>query len=314
MKIAQIGSGRWGKVVLRNLIEFPVIENIFVFDSIKINIPAELSDKIIVCESLNEILQHKDIDAVFITTPAATHYDLAVACLKSGKDVFVEKPMTCDSSQISGLEKILRESPQVIMTDHTLLFDTHVQTIKKLLKSENIQPVFFDFTRSNITGNSDMNVIWDLAPHDIALTLYLADAPVRSVYCGSNATQDTSFFILTFANGIIAKIQLSWRYPFKRRELLLGHKQGSIFFSELDRVFTLKRYDVNNIPTSIDPSIENMSNDNPLRNSISHFLSKVGSKDLEFSLNQTSFAKTAIKIIEALHISMQTNKVVNLEI
>lgn len=314
MKIAQIGSGRWGKVVLRNLIEFPNIEAIFVFDTFITNIPSELSDKIIVCKSLNEILQHKDVEAVFITTPAATHYNLAAACLKAGKDVFVEKPMTCDSSQISGLEEILRESPQVIMTDHTLLFDTHIQTIKKLLQSEKIQPGFFDFTRSNITGNSDMNVIWDLAPHDIALALYLADTPVRSVYCGTNATQDTSFFILQFTNEVVAKIQLSWRYPFKRRELLLGHKQGSIFFSELDRVFTLKQYDVNNISKSIDPSIENMSNDNPLKNSISHFLSKVGSKDLEFSLHQTSFAKTAIRIIESMHISMQTNKVVNFQI
>ena len=80
------------------------------------------------------------------------------------------------------------------------------ETIKKILLSKRIQPVFFDFIRSNITGNSDMNVIWDLAPHDIALTLYLADTPVKSVYCSSNATQDTSFFILTFTNGMIAKI------------------------------------------------------------------------------------------------------------
>lgn len=313
MKIAQIGSGRWGKVVLRNLIEFPAIDKIYIFDSIKTNIPDNLSDKIIVCESLNEILQHKDIEAVFITTPAATHFELAAACLKSGKDVFVEKPLTCDSTQVTLLEEIIRKSPQVIMTDHTLLFDTHIQTIKKILLSKRIQPVFFDFIRSNITGNSDMNVIWDLAPHDIALTLYLADTPVKSVYCSSNATQDTSFFILTFTNGMIAKIQLSWRYPFKRRELMLAHKNGSIFFSELDRVFTLKEYDVNNTPLAIDPSIDNMSNDNPLKNSIGFFLSKVGSKDMEFSLQQTSFAKYAINIIESLHISMQTNKVVNLQ-
>lgn len=313
MKIAQIGSGRWGKVVLRNLIEFPVIEKIYVFDSIKTNIPANQSNKISVCASFEEILLNKEIEAVFITTPAATHFELAAACMKSGKDVFVEKPLTCDSTQVSALEEIVRQSSQVIMTDHTLLFDTHIQTIRKILLSEKIQPVFFDFIRSNITGNSDMNVIWDLAPHDIALMLYLADTPVKSVYCSSNATQDTSFFILTFTNGMIAKIQLSWRYPFKRRELLLGHKQGSIFFSELDRVFTLKRYDVNNMPASIDPYIENMSNDNPLQNSIAFFLSKVGSKDMEFSLQQTSFAKYAIRIIESLHISLQTNKVVNIQ-
>lgn len=310
MKVAHIGVGRWGKVILRNLLDFDKIEKVYIYDIRKLDLPT--NEKVIICDSLDEILDREKIKNVFISTPAKEHYEVTLKCLQAGKNVFVEKPMTCNSSQIDTFEDILKNTKQILMTDHTLLYDSHIRTIKNILEEKKTDINYVDFTRSNITTNSDMNVIWDLAPHDIAIAIYLINEPVESVFCSSNTKQDTAFFILNFKSNIAVKFQLSWRYPFSRRELIIGHNDRSIFFSEQNRKFTLLNYNNENKETAIVPSIENFNNDNPLVNAITFFLSKSESNDIEFSLSQTSFAKKIIKIIEALHVSMETNEVVKI--
>jgi predicted dehydrogenase len=197
---------------------------------------------------LDRVLADPSVDAVVIATPVDTHYDLAARVLEAGKHVFVEKPLAHSSELADELAVMAAERERILMCGHTFLYSPPVRAIKRMISEDKLGDIYFIsssrvglelsavVSRLNLgLHQRDINVIWDLAPHDFSILLYwLSEMPtsVRAIGRESivKGTTDVAFVTLTFASGIIANIELSWLSPNKlRRTVLVGSERMAIY-------------------------------------------------------------------------------------
>jgi predicted dehydrogenase len=197
----------------------------------------------------SEVMTSPDVDAVAIVTPVWTHYELAKAALENGKHVFVEKPFTSNVAQAEELIEIAAKNRLQIMVDHTFLFTGAVKKIKQLLQKQELGKLYYyDSTRVNLgLFQHDINVVWDLAPHDLSIMDYLIESkPEALVATGQkhlNGLEDVAFITLYFSDNVIAHINVNWLSPVKVRTTLIGGEKKMLVWNDLEADEKVKIYD-----------------------------------------------------------------------
>jgi predicted dehydrogenase len=189
------------------------------------------------------------IDAVAVVTPVWTHYELAKAALENGKHVFVEKPFTSNAAQAEELINLAEQKNLKIMVDHTFLFTGAVKKISQLLDEGTLGRLYYyDSTRVNLgLFQHDVNVIWDLAPHDLSIIDHLIkQSPEAIVATGQthlNGHEDIAFITIYFPDKIIAHINVNWLSPVKVRTTLIGGEKKMLVWNDLEADEKIKVYD-----------------------------------------------------------------------
>jgi predicted dehydrogenase len=196
-----------------------------------------------------ELLCSSDIDAVAVITPVSTHFDLAKAALENGKHVFVEKPFTSNAEQGEELIELAEKNHLKIMVDHTFLFTGAVRKIRQLLDEEALGKLYYyDSMRVNLgLFQHDVDVIWDLAPHDLSIVDYLIggrpDVVVATGATHLNSLSDVAFVTLYYPGNIIAHINVNWLSPVKVRTTLIGGEKKMLVWNDLEADEKIKIYD-----------------------------------------------------------------------
>ena len=197
----------------------------------------------------SEVMSSKDIDAIAVVTPVWTHYDLAKAALENGKHVFVEKPFTSSVAQAEELIELAARKNLKIMVDHTFLFTGAVKKIGQLLEEGALGKIYYyDSTRVNLgLFQHDVNVIWDLAPHDLSIIDHLIKETPEAISATGqthlNGFEDVAFITLYFPNKIIAHINVNWLSPVKVRTTLIGGEKKMLVWNDLEADEKIKVYD-----------------------------------------------------------------------
>ena len=190
-----------------------------------------------------------DIDAIAVVTPVWTHYELAKAALENGKHIFVEKPFTSNSAQAEELIALAEQKNLKIMVDHTFLFTPAVQKIKQLLQEGELGKLYYyDSTRVNLgLFQHDVNVIWDLAPHDLSIMDYLIqESPEAIVATGQthlNGHEDIAFLTLYFPDKVVAHLNVNWLSPVKVRTTMIGGEKKMLVWNDIEADEKVKVYD-----------------------------------------------------------------------
>jgi len=251
IRIGVIGYGYWGPNIVRN---FNSIEGACVAAVCDMN-PNALKKvnaawpNIRTTTESTEIIAAGDIDAIAVVTPVYTHYELARKALQEGKHVFVEKPFTSTSAQAAELNELAARKNLTIMVDHTFLFTGAVRKIKALMDEGTLGNLYyFDSMRVNLgLFQHDINVIWDLAPHDLSIMDYLVkDAPQAIVATGTshfNGLEDVAYVSCYFSNNMIAHFNVNWLSPVKVRTMLIGGDKKMLVWNDLEADEKIKIYD-----------------------------------------------------------------------
>ncbi|MBM3789354.1 MAG: Gfo/Idh/MocA family oxidoreductase [Acidobacteria bacterium] len=251
IRIGVIGFGYWGPNIVRNFegIRFGTVKavsdlNPKALDKAKKNYPS-----IEVSSDCNTILTSPGIDAVAVITPVATHYPLVKAALENGKHVFVEKPFTRTAAQAEELIELADRKNLKIMVDHTFLFTGAVRKIKEMIDADALGKLYYyDSTRVNLgLFQTDVNVIWDLAPHDFSIMQHLIpDKPEALVATGEkhvNSFEDVAYITVHFSDGVIAHFNVNWLSPVKVRTTLIGGEKKMLMWNDLEADEKIRIYD-----------------------------------------------------------------------
>jgi predicted dehydrogenase len=251
LNLGVIGYGYWGPNVVRNFASHPDCRVVVVCDR-NPGALARVSSRYPttqVTSDVGDVLRSPVIDAVAIVTPVSTHYELARAALENGKHIFVEKPFTATSGQAEALVELADQKRLQIMVDHTFLFNGAVRKIKELVDSGVLGPLYYyDSTRVNLgLFQHDVNVIWDLAPHDLSIIDYLIGAdPEMVLATGSahlNGLADVAYITLGFPRGVLAHVAVSWLSPVKVRTTLVSGERRMVVWNDLEPGEPVKVYD-----------------------------------------------------------------------
>ena len=251
VKFGVIGYGYWGPNVVRNLEHLDGSQVVAVCDkspTSRKRIQRAHPHVKVVTDSA-DLLSSTEIDAIAVVTPVWTHYELTKAALEQGKHVFVEKPFTSDSNQAEELINLAAKKNLKIMVDHTFLFTGAVKKIGQLLEEGTLGKVYYyDSTRVNLgLFQHDVNVIWDLAPHDLSIIDHLIKETPEAVSATGqthlNGHEDVAFITVYFPNKIIAHINVNWLSPVKVRTTLIGGEKKMLVWNDLEADEKIKIYD-----------------------------------------------------------------------
>jgi len=251
VKFGVIGYGYWGPNVVRNLQSIAGTEVVAVCDksSASRKRAHNAYPTIYVSADAAEVITSPEIDALAIVTPVWTHFELAKAALENGKHIFVEKPFTGNVAQAEQLIDLAQRKNLKIMVDHTFLFTGAVKKIKQLLQEGGLGKLYYyDSTRVNLgLFQHDINVVWDLAPHDLSIMDYLIErTPEALVATGQkhlNGFEDVAFITLYFPDSVIAHINVNWLSPVKVRTTLIGCERKMLVWNDLEADEKVKVYD-----------------------------------------------------------------------
>jgi predicted dehydrogenase len=251
MNFGVIGYGYWGPNIVRNLttIEGSKVLTIADLDPSAQERARKAYPGIKITSDAMDVILSADIDAVAIVSPVWTHFELAKAALKNGKHVFVEKPLTSNSAQGEELINLAQKKNLRIMVDHTFLFTGAVRKISELLDQEALGKLYYyDSTRVNLgLFQHDINVLWDLAPHDLAIIDYLVKSTPEAVVATGqkhlNGHEDIAFMTLYFPDKVIAHINVNWLSPVKVRTTLIGGEKKMLVWNDLEADEKLRVYD-----------------------------------------------------------------------
>ncbi len=246
-----VGYGYWGPKVIRNLSLLEEAKVVAICDKSEASRrKAEQSYAgVRVTDNANELMTSPDIDAIAVVTPVWTHYELAKAALENGKHIFVEKPFTSNSAQAAELIELAERKNLKIMVDHTFLFTPAVQKIKQLLQEDALGKLYYyDSTRVNLgLFQHDVNVVWDLAPHDLSIMDHLIqESPEAIVATGQthlNGHEDIAFLTFYFPDKVIAHLNVNWLSPVKVRTTLIGGEKKMLVWNDIEADEKVKVYD-----------------------------------------------------------------------
>jgi predicted dehydrogenase len=253
IKVGVIGYGYWGPNVARNF---------YASSGVKLTAISDLDAKrrslaethfpgIRTTADPKDLVRAADIDVVAIVTPVFTHFELAREALSNGKHIFVEKPFTATSDQARELVDLAAKSGRKIMVDHTFLFTGAVRKIKEIIESGDLGKLFFyDSVRVNLgLFQHDVNVIWDLAPHDFSIMLHV----IKEAPCGVSAQgsvhieggfEDVAYVCIHFDNSnFMAHFHVNWLSPVKIRSTLISGDRKMLVWDDLSSDEKIKIYD-----------------------------------------------------------------------
>ncbi len=251
IKIGVIGYGYWGPNIVRNFnaLEGAAVQTVCDSNEKSLERARKSYPHIAMTKDCCDVLNATDIDAVAVITPVSTHYDLAKRALENGKHVFVEKPFTATIAQAEELIELAERKKLTIMVDHTFIFTGAVRKIKQLIMDKALGDLYYyDSVRVNLgLFQSDVNVIWDLAPHDFSVMDHLIDEkPSAVAACGKahvNGMEDTAYVTVHFDNNMIAHFNVNWLSPVKVRTTLIGGEKKMLVWNDLEADEKIRIYD-----------------------------------------------------------------------
>ncbi len=251
VRIGIIGYGYWGPQIVRNFHTQEGCEVAVVCDKSAnaLRRVKQAYPNMQVSSDVEATLAAPDIDAIAVITPVWTHFELAKAALLNGKHVFVEKPFTSTAAQSEELIELAEKKNLRTMVDHTFLFTGAVKKIRQLVDEGALGKLFYyDSTRVNLgLFQHDVNVIWDLAPHDLSIMDYLIKDKVEAIVATGqnhlNGHEDMAYITIYFQNNIIAHINVNWLSPVKVRTTLIGGEKRMVVWNDLEADEKVKVYD-----------------------------------------------------------------------
>jgi predicted dehydrogenase len=326
-RIALIGFGYWGPNYARALNELPRVQVTAICDRSPdrlAQVRQRYPDAMTCCDP-EEVFGRSDVDAVVIVTPASTHRQLVERALASGRHVLVEKPMALDAAGCDALCRLAESAKRILMVGYTFLYNSGVRKMKECMAGSDFgQTYYLHATRTNLGPiRHDVNAVWDLAPHDVAIFNYLLDQQPQWVSAVGtrvlrSAREDIGFATLGYANGVLGNIHVSWADPNKVREVVAVGSRRRVVFNDLndaERVrffergvsvgdavaesfgeFKLLVRDGDIISPKIEPS-------EPLKNQCSDFLSAIASG--RSPLADGHFASGVVRTLVAIEASMR---------
>jgi predicted dehydrogenase len=250
--IGIIGCGHWGKNYLRVFREIGEDCELSICDSNSISLSSaiKMNPRVKSFKDVEDIFSDRNISAVVVSTPAATHYELVKKALSRGKHVLVEKPFTLKSGQAKELIDLAANTGLVLMVSHTFLYNPAIRLIKQYISKGTCGKIYYLKSVRTHLGliREDVNVFWDLAAHDIAIFGYLLEAMPKSVSAtGSQiikeGREDVGFAVLNYPGNIIANIHVSWIDSHKERELSIVGSKERIVFDDLDNLEKVKIFE-----------------------------------------------------------------------
>ncbi len=242
IKVGVVGCGYWGPNLIRNFVENPSSEVVIAADfkedrlsHIKTSYPQIMTTK-----NYKDLLS-QNLDAVVIATPPATHYGLTKEFLENGLNVLVEKPITINSIHAEELIELSKKKDLVLMVGHTFEYNVAVHALKNLVDNGELGQVYYvDTARLNLgLYQRDLNVLWDLAPHDISILLYILNRLPISVCAHGmpfvlEGIQDVVYMTLVFPDNILAHIHVSWLDPCKVRLITVVGSKKMVVYDDVE--------------------------------------------------------------------------------
>lgn len=251
MKVGVIGLGYWGPNLVRNFIAQKDVSDVIACDTRleRLKFIKAKSPSVITTENIEELLK-SDIDAVAIATPVETHYPLAQKALLMGKHLWVEKPFTSTSHQAEHLLELAEKKNLKIFIDHTFIYTGAVRKMKEIVsKGELGKILHFDSVRINLgLFQKDINVIWDLAPHDLSIMNYVLShlkpiAVSANGIANYNGKENIAHISLYFEENCFAHFHVNWTSPVKIRRMIVGGDKKMLVFDDMENFEKIKVYD-----------------------------------------------------------------------
>jgi predicted dehydrogenase len=328
INLAVVGCGYWGPNLIRNFMADMECRVRIVCDqnSERLSYVRRLYPAVETCTDLDGVLENGEVDAVAIATPVRTHFEFARRSLESGKHTFIEKPMAASTQECMELIDLAKSRNLTLMVGHTYIFSPPVRKIKEIVRSGDLGEVQYVSSRRLNLGlfQTDINVAWDLAPHDISIILYVLDETPVSVNCQGKAhvnrkIEDVTNMTLNFGNGGFATIQSSWLDPNKVREMTFVGSKRMLVYNDVEPIEVIKIYDKRvEVPPHYDTFAEfhysyhygdmyspYLKQVEPLKTECSHFLDciRAGSKPETCGMQGLK----VVQILEAASESLRRN-------
>jgi predicted dehydrogenase len=250
--VGVIGYGYWGPNLVRNFADQPPARLVAVSD-LSVERLTQVHGhypKVKVTTDFRDVISDPNVDAIVVATPVSTHFDIAMSALEAGKHVLVTKPITTSRYQALQLIEAAEQRGLVLMVDHTFVYTGAVQTIKQLVESGNLgQLYYYDSVRVNLgLFQRDVNVLWDLAVHDLAIMDYvLGQRPVAVAATGAahipGHQVNLAYLTCYFEGSLITHHHVNWLAPLKIRRTLIGGARQMIIYDDLEPSEKVKVYD-----------------------------------------------------------------------
>ena len=250
MNVAVVGLGYWGPNLLRNFVSNEQVSGVGCFDlnpervkGVRTRLP-----HVRIFSSIDELLS-SDMDAVAIATPVSTHHTLGMKILERGKHLLVEKPMAATTQECEDLIDMAAKHNVVLMVDHTFIYTGAVKKIKEMISTGLLGDIYyFDSVRVNLgLFQHDVNVLWDLAPHDISIMGYVINRKPTAVSAVGvhhiNGHEDVAYLTVHFDSGLIAHFHVNWLAPVKIRRILIGGSKQMIVYDDMQPSEKVRVYD-----------------------------------------------------------------------
>lgn len=252
LNVAVVGCGYWGPNLIRNFSYLTGcrVKRVCDIDEKRLAHMKRLYDHVETTVNFDDLVDDKEIDAIVVATPVHLHYELARKSLLAGKHTLIEKPMAPSASQCKELVDLAETKKLTLMVGHTFIYSTPVRKIREIVRSGEIGEIQYISSRRLNLGlfQKDINVAWDLAPHDISIILYLLGRPPVSVNCQGKAhvnrdIEDVTNMSLNFDNGGFAIVHSSWLDPNKVREMVIVGSKKMIVYNDNEPLEKIKIYD-----------------------------------------------------------------------
>ena len=325
--VAVVGFGYWGPNIARNLTQLPECElrAICDLDPERLSAPKRLYPGCRLEGDFQNLLRAPDIDAIAICTPVATHYDLASAALRADKHVLIEKPLADTSEKCERLINLAASRGRVLQVDHTFVYSEPVQAIRSMLDAGDVGDLLYvDAVRINLgLFRPDVDVIWDLAVHDLSIINYLIEdrplwvSAIGIAHYGKFASQ--AYVAVKYEGSLLAHVHVNWLAPVKIRSTVIGGSKRMIVYDDLSPSEKVRIYEkgvsMNDDPESrtramVDYRLGSMTapyleKTEPLRRVCGEFLGAIDGGRAPLTDGKEGLA--VVRILEAAHESMRKN-------
>lgn len=251
MKVAVLGLGYWGPNLVRNFLGNSEVKEVIGCDKN----PARLQfmeakfPSLKLTDNWENICSDTSVDVIALATPVRLHYPIAKSALESGKHVWIEKPFTSTSKEAEELMEIAEKKNLKIFVDHTFIYTGAVRKIKELVDKDTLGDIiYFDSVRINLgLFQNDVNVIWDLAPHDLSIMDYVLNKKVVAISANGIANyynhENIAHIAVYFENNCFAHFHVNWTSPVKIRRMIVGGKKKMLVFDDMENFEKIKVYD-----------------------------------------------------------------------
>lgn len=330
IKVGVVGCGYWGPNLVRNFIQISdsKVKYGCDLDEEKLKRTKSLYPDVEITKNYKELLDDSEVDAIAIATTVHTHFELAKKAIEAGKHIFVEKPLAQNGGEARELINLAHKRDRVLMVGHTFLYTAAVNKLKELIDSDELGDILYISSQRRNLGlfQEDINVVWDLAPHDVSIILYLLDEGIDKKECEIIATgqshfvsdnEDVAFITLSFSDKVTVNLHLSWLDPLKVRNMTVIGTKKMVVYDDIEALEKIKIYDKGVLVPDAhesfgefqlsyrygDITIPRLRQEEPLKVELEHFLDCINNGEKPRSDGENGYQ--VVKIVEKINESLK---------